>query len=114
MGFPEFEGFSMMGTVMNMLQPVGQLKCFTGIAVWVQLLLLHQSLAAGAGPGLPARSANDFLNSLGTLSAISVRGEKLEKTIESTKYLGIRWLRAGIEGNVPLEQFVQLHEQAGL
>lgn len=97
-----------------MLPTVGQLKCFTGIFVWVQLLLLNQGLAAGAGPGVPARSANDFLNSLGTLSAISVRGEKLEKTIESTKYLGVRWLRAGIEGNVPLDQFVQLHEQADL
>lgn len=81
-----------------------------GISLW----LLHQALAAAPGPGVPARPANDFLNSLGTLSAISVRGEKLEKTIETTKYLGLRWLRAGIEGNVPLEQFVQLHEQAGL
>ncbi len=59
------------------------------------------------------RSA-DFLNSIGTLSAISVRGESLPKTIECASYLGIRWLRAGIEGDVPLQQFIDLHQQAGL
>lgn len=58
--------------------------------------------------------ANDFLNSLGTLSAISVRGESLEKTIECSRYLGIRWLRAGIEGNIPLEQLVRLHRETGV
>jgi hypothetical protein len=57
---------------------------------------------------------SDFLDSIGTLSAISVRGESLQGTIDSTKYLGIRWLRAGIEGDVPLEHFTQLHQQAGL
>ena len=58
--------------------------------------------------------ANDFLNSIGTLSAISVRGENLEKTIECTRYLGVRWFRSGIEGNVPMQQFVDLHRQVGL
>jgi hypothetical protein len=61
-----------------------------------------------------AVKAADFLNSIGTLSAISVRGESLQKTIECAKYLGIRWLRAGIEGDVPLQQFIELHRQAGL
>ncbi len=70
-------------------------------------------LALAAGETTAVRSA-DFLNSIGTLSAISVRGESLPKTIECAKYLGIRWLRAGIEGDVPLEQFIQLHQQAGL
>jgi len=58
--------------------------------------------------------AADFLNSIGTLSAISVRGETLPKTIECAQYLGIRWLRAGIEGNVPISQFLEMHEKAGL
>jgi hypothetical protein len=61
-----------------------------------------------------AARATDFLNSIGTLSAISVRGESLQKTIECASYLGIRWLRAGIEGDVPLQQFIDLHRQAGL
>lgn len=99
---------------MNGTDVVGQFRSFAGMSMWVPLLVCGQALAAGAGPGVPAVSAHDFLNSLGTLSAISVRGENLAKTIDCTKYLGIRWLRAGIEGNVPLEQFVQLHEQAGL
>jgi hypothetical protein len=68
-------------------------------------------MSAAAAPAVPA---NAFLDSIGTLSAISVRGETLQKTIECTKYLGVRWLRAGIEGNIPLQQYVQLHEQAGL
>ena len=59
-------------------------------------------------------SANDFLNSIGTQSAISVRGENFDKTKECTKYLGVRWLRAGVEGNVPLEHFIELHQQVGI
>jgi len=42
------------------------------------------------------------------------RGENLQGTIDSTQYPGIRWLRAGIEGNVPIEHFIQLHQQAWL
>jgi hypothetical protein len=61
-----------------------------------------------------AMSANSFLDSIGTLTAISVRGEQLEKTIDCVRYLGIRWLRAGIEGNVPLEQFLRLHKETGV
>lgn len=67
-----------------------------------------------SGEGVPSVPASAFLDSIGTLSAVSVRGETLRKTIECTKYLGVRWLRAGIEGNIPLEEYVQLHEQAGL
>jgi hypothetical protein len=48
------------------------------------------------------------------MSAISVRGETLPKTIECAKYLGARWFRAGIEGNVPITEFIQLHQQARL
>lgn len=70
---------------------------------------------AASGPGdVTAVAAGDFLNSIGTLSAISVRGESLPKTIECARYLGIRWLRAGIEGNVPLEQLIKLHQEAGV
>ncbi len=78
------------------------------------MLLAHCGAAAPAGKGIPATSASAFLDSIGTLSAISVRGEKLEKTIECAKYLGVRWLRAGIEGNIPIDQYIKLHREAGV
>src|SRR5215831_6604800 len=82
--------------------------------VWAILQLLSHSTAALGTERVTAVGANDFLNSIGTLSAISVRGESLQKTVECTRYLGVRWLRAGIEGNIPIQQFIDLHQQAGL
>jgi hypothetical protein len=61
-----------------------------------------------------AISANDFLNSIGVNSAVSRRGESLAKTIEITKYLGIRWIRSGYEGGLPVEDLIELHDQTGL
>jgi hypothetical protein len=85
--------------------------------LWLPCLLL----TAVAGRPLTAESsgtaavrAADFLDSIGTQSAISVRGESLQKTIACARYLGARWFRAGIEGNVPIPQFLALHQQAGL
>jgi len=83
------------------------------LAIRALLYLTVLPLAAEAA-GITAVRATDFLNSIGTLSAISVRGESLQKTIDCAGYLGIRWLRAGIEGNVPIEQYVELHRQAGV
>lgn len=74
--------------------------------------LLPEAFATSSSPDVTAVSANDFLDSIGTLSAIAARGETLQKTIECTKYLGVRWLRAGIEGNVPMDQLVRLHNEA--
>jgi hypothetical protein len=84
------------------------------LGTWSGLLLVECGLAAPAAGEATARGAGDFLDSIGTLSAISVRGETLAKTIECTKYLGVRWLRAGIEGNVPMQEFIELHEKAGV
>lgn len=61
-----------------------------------------------------AHRARDFLNSIGTQSAISGRGENFAKTVECAQYLGVRWFRSGIEGNIPIQQFIDLHQQAGL
>ncbi len=72
------------------------------------------SLPAAETDGTTALPATDFLNSIGTQSAISVRGESFEKTIACAQYLGARWFRAGIEGNVPIEQMIELHRQTGL
>jgi hypothetical protein len=86
-------------------------KQLIGVGIAVTLLVCRDALA---GEGITAIPCSDFLESIGTLSAISVRGETLQGTIESTRYLGIGWLRGGIEGNVPLNHFIQLHQQAGL
>jgi len=69
---------------------------------------------AAGGAGTTAVRATDFLNSLGANSAISGRGESLPKTIACAKYLGIRWFRAGIEGDIPLPDLIALHEQANV
>ncbi len=61
-----------------------------------------------------AVAASDFLDSIGTQSAISRRGESFEKTVECVKYLGARWMRAGIEGDVPMEELRKLHEETGV
>lgn len=65
-------------------------------------------------PGIEARSVNDFLNSLGVNSAISKRGESLHETIAITKYMGIRWIRSGYEGNISTDDLIKLHQQTGL
>lgn len=85
------------------------------------LAALATPAAAADAPAAPAANAatnavsvNDFLDSIGTQSAISRRGENFDKTLECAKYLGARWFRAGVEGNVPVEQYIQLHQQAGL
>lgn len=63
--------------------------------------------------GVTAVPASDFLDSIGVNSAIAARGENFQKTIECTGYLGLRWFRAGVEGNVPVTQFIELHRQTG-
>jgi hypothetical protein len=69
---------------------------------------------AAASNGAVAVRTSDFLDSIGTMSAISKRGETFEKTVECVTYLGVRWMRAGIEGNVPSEQFIELHQRTGV
>src|SRR5262249_26253665 len=69
--------------------------------------------AADAEGPTTAMRAVDFLNSIGVNSAINMRGENLQKTIECTKYLGVRWFRSGIEGGLPLQNFLDLHQQTG-
>jgi len=89
---------------------IGMFRCLP----CVLLATMTGSLHAAETGGVTAVRATDFLDSIGTQSAISVRGENLKNTIACAQYLGARWFRAGIEGNVPIEQFIQLHQQAGL
>ena len=84
---------------------------------WVPGILLAATtgpLPAAETTGITAVRAADFLDSIGTQSAISVRGENFQKTIACAQYLGARWFRGGVEGNVPIEQFIKLHQQTGL
>lgn len=83
--------------------------------LWVFLFLLYPTLALTGGSTRAAEAVpvTKFLDSLGVNSAISGRGESLLRTIDCTKYLGIRWFRAGIEGDVSLADFAALHEQTG-
>src|SRR5262249_43659212 len=82
-------------------------------SVWAILLLSHTATTSAAD-GVSAVRANDFLNSIGVNAGISARGESLDKTIDCARYLGIRWFRAGIEGNIPIRDFVELHQRAGV
>ena len=61
-----------------------------------------------------AVSTNDFLNSIGVNSAISSRGEVLDKTIAAIKYTGIRWIRSGYEGNASDLDYQTLHRETGI
>ena len=61
----------------------------------------------------------DFLNSLGANSSLPDRGQPLTKTIEMVRYLGLRWLRGGIEGltsdgPTTVQTYIDLHHQTGM
>ncbi len=84
--------------------------CVLGLLLTAWIGLPRPVSAAGTA----AVPATDFLNSIGVNSAISGRGEHLQNTIDCAKYLGLRWFRAGIEGNIPLQDLIALHNQAGV
>lgn len=85
-------------------------RAFLSGSVAVAISAVTHAHAAGT----LAAPAAAFLNSIGTQSAISRRGEDFQKTTECVKYLGVRWLRSGIEGDVPIQQLIALHQQTGL
>ncbi|GAA4099433.1 hypothetical protein GCM10022392_24600 [Mucilaginibacter panaciglaebae] len=61
-----------------------------------------------------AVGTSEFLNSIGVNSAISSRGEKLEKTIEAIRYTGIRWIRSGYEGDATAGDYKTLNRETGV
>jgi hypothetical protein len=88
-------------------------------AIVRRLVLPCLFLAALVGPAagaeeIAAASAKEFLDSIGVCSAVSRRGEKLPKTIEAAKYLGLRWLRAGYESDIPVADLTELHKGTGV
>lgn len=47
-------------------------------------------------------------------TSISVRGENLNDTVKCIKYLGTRWIRGGYEGDVPIQDDIEVHNQTGV
>jgi hypothetical protein len=78
------------------------------------LTLAIAYVSSQTGTPTIAIPASDFLNSIGVNSAIDERGETLAQTIECAKYLGIRWIRTGIEARIPIQDFLDLHRQTGV
>ena len=60
-----------------------------------------------------AKSANDFLNSIGVNSSIVSRGEYLYQTIDFINYLGARWIRGGYGADQELDDIITLHKETG-
>lgn len=69
--------------------------------------------AHAAGP-TTASKASDFLSSIGANSSVSRRGETLQDTIKAARYIGLGWIRAGYEGDIPIKDLVDLHTQTGV
>lgn len=78
-------------------------------------LVLCTFILGGAIVGAPtvATPVSQFLDSLGANSAVSVRGENLQDTIEATRFAGIRWFRLGYESDIPVSDLLELHRQTG-
>lgn len=60
-----------------------------------------------------AKSANDFLNSIGVNSSITSRGEYLYQTIDFMNYLGARWIRGGYGSEQDLDDIITLYKATG-
>ncbi len=87
------------------------------LAVTAMLPVAAQAMlpvAAQAQSRMTAVRATDFLRSIGANSAISRRGETLPETIKAAKYVGLGWIRAGYESDIPLEDLLALHNQTGM
>lgn len=68
-----------------------------GLSIMLALFAIVSPEIHLASAQTTAVSANDFLDSIGVVSAISKRGENLANTIECARYLGLRWFRSGYE-----------------
>lgn len=63
---------------------------------------------------IKAFRAADFLNSLGVVSSVSRRGETLGGTVNCIEYTGIKWIRAGYESGIPVEDLIELNRKTGV
>jgi hypothetical protein len=58
--------------------------------------------------------ATDFLDSIGANSALDRRGEDIQHTMDCAAYVGIRWFRAGVEGDPDIPQLIEMHRKTGV
>ena len=108
------------------MNPIFQTRCGSFMAhcssCYIRLCLPILLLAAVVAVPLPAHAqgpttavkAGDFLRSIGANSSISRRGETLQDTIHAARYIGLGWIRAGYEGDIPIQDLLELHTQAGV
>jgi hypothetical protein len=102
------------------------LQMMSSRCMWRFALMLAIAIAATApasaqsrvksGPRQPTtavRSA-EFLESIGVCSAVSRRGEDLANTIKAARYIGLGWVRAGYESDIPVADLIELHRRAGV
>ena len=86
-------------------------RCLTALLLAAAVAL---PVAAEAQAQTTAARATDFLRSIGANSSVSRRGETLPETIKAVKFIGLGWIRAGYEGDIPLEDLLALHAQTGM
>ncbi len=86
-------------------------RCLTALLLAAAVVLPP---SAHAQSQTTAVRAADFLGSIGANSSISKRGETLQDTIKAARYIGLGWIRAGYEGDIPIEDLLALHQQAGV
>jgi len=88
------------------------------MALWVGFpLAVGAAAAASAVPdpvSQPAAEVRAFLDSLGAVSAVSRRGERLDRTAEAVRFLGLRWIRSGYESDVPVDDLLELHRRTAV
>lgn len=78
------------------------------------LLLLASGRTPCAGEPPPVAGTEAFLDSLGVVSAVSRRGERLDRTAEALRFLGLRWVRSGYESGVSVGDLLELHRLTGV
>lgn len=81
-------------------------------AVLLWLLAAGRFAPAAEPRSVPGTEA--FLDSLGVVSAVSRRGERLDRTAEALRFLGLRWVRSGYESGVPVGDLLELHRRTGV
>lgn len=77
-------------------------------------VLVSTSPTASAQTATTATKATDFLRSIGANSAISRRGETLPRTLQAAKYIGLGWIRAGYESDIPVADLISLRRDGNV
>ena len=88
---------------------------FAGAVAAAAVCLAPPAARAQTAPvPVAARRVSEFLASIGANSAVSRRGETLAETARAAGYLGLAWIRAGYESDIPVEDLIDLHRRTGV